>query len=173
MDLYCPICGEPWALDALHDVPDAGFDVARRRFRTEGCALLGSPHNRPIDGATAAKSALLPRTARRRPRRHRQPHGRMSMATSHIRCAGFAAAVDAYAADERELWFVSLLGNVGFESRIPCLSQDSGHESQARVTYLTAYVRLPAAGRPNRCSSQVTDFRESTDDYRACPRNSL
>lgn len=33
------------------------------------------------------------------------------MSTRHIRCAGFVAAVDAYAADERELWFVSLLGN--------------------------------------------------------------
>jgi len=59
MDLYCPICGEPWALDALHDVPDTDFDTARRRFRIEGCALFGSRHNRPIDGDTAAKSALL------------------------------------------------------------------------------------------------------------------
>lgn len=29
----------------------------------------------------------------------------------HIRAAGFGAAVDAYAADESELWFLSLLGN--------------------------------------------------------------
>lgn len=31
--------------------------------------------------------------------------------TMHIRAAGFGAAVDAYAADESELWFLSLLGN--------------------------------------------------------------
>jgi len=29
----------------------------------------------------------------------------------HIRCAGFGAAVDAFAQDDRELWFLSLLGN--------------------------------------------------------------
>ncbi len=33
------------------------------------------------------------------------------METMHIRAAGFGAAVDAYAADESELWFLSLLGN--------------------------------------------------------------
>jgi antitoxin PrlF len=31
------------------------------------------------------------------------------METMHIRCAGFSAAVDAYARDDAELWFVSLL----------------------------------------------------------------
>lgn len=29
----------------------------------------------------------------------------------HIRCGGFAAAVDAYARDDADLWFVSMLGN--------------------------------------------------------------
>lgn len=29
----------------------------------------------------------------------------------HLRCAGFGAAVDAFAIDDRELWFISLLGN--------------------------------------------------------------
>ncbi len=33
------------------------------------------------------------------------------METMHIRCAGFSAAVDAYARDDAELWFISLLGN--------------------------------------------------------------
>lgn len=33
------------------------------------------------------------------------------MSTRHIRCAGFAAALDAHVCDERELWFVSMLGN--------------------------------------------------------------
>lgn len=33
------------------------------------------------------------------------------MAPMHIRCDGFSAAVDAYARDDRHLWFISLLGN--------------------------------------------------------------
>lgn len=33
------------------------------------------------------------------------------MSTRYIRCGGFAAAVDACATDERDLWFVSMLGN--------------------------------------------------------------
>jgi len=33
------------------------------------------------------------------------------METMHIRCAGFSAAVDAYARDDAHLWFISLLGN--------------------------------------------------------------
>lgn len=33
------------------------------------------------------------------------------MNTRHIRCAGFAAAVDAHVCDERELWFVSMISN--------------------------------------------------------------
>ena len=33
------------------------------------------------------------------------------METMHIRCAGFGAAVDGYARDGRDLWFLSMLGN--------------------------------------------------------------
>lgn len=33
------------------------------------------------------------------------------MATMHIRCAGFGAAVDSYARDDGDLWFISMLGN--------------------------------------------------------------
>jgi len=33
------------------------------------------------------------------------------METMHIRCAGFSAAVDAYARDDADLWFISMLGN--------------------------------------------------------------
>ncbi len=33
------------------------------------------------------------------------------METAHIRCDGFGAAVDAYALDGRDLWFVSMLGS--------------------------------------------------------------
>lgn len=33
------------------------------------------------------------------------------MPTTHIRCDGFSAAADAFALDERHLWFVSLIGH--------------------------------------------------------------
>ncbi|MQA01134.1 MAG: hypothetical protein GEU80_17765 [Dehalococcoidia bacterium] len=59
MDIYCPVCGEPWAIDELHDVPDAGFDAAWRRFSDEGCSLFGSGHNGQPDTAMATKSAML------------------------------------------------------------------------------------------------------------------
>lgn len=59
MDIYCPVCGEPWAVDELHAVPGEAFEAARRRFRAEGCAVFGSRHNTPIDADTAARSAAL------------------------------------------------------------------------------------------------------------------
>lgn len=59
MDLYCPVCGEPWDIDALHDVPGVPFEVARRRFAREGCRLFGTSHNDIIDADRAAKSAVL------------------------------------------------------------------------------------------------------------------
>ena len=40
-DLFCPRCGEPWDLDSLHELVDAGtsatFTDAARLFHTEGC----------------------------------------------------------------------------------------------------------------------------------------
>jgi hypothetical protein len=59
MDIYCPVCGEPWDLDELHDVPGVSFEEARRRFAAEGCAVFGSTHNAVVDADTAAKSAIL------------------------------------------------------------------------------------------------------------------
>lgn len=59
MDIYCPVCGEPWNLDALHDVPGVAFESARRRFAREGCRVFGSTHNSAVDSDRAAKSAVL------------------------------------------------------------------------------------------------------------------
>jgi len=59
MDIYCPVCGEPWDLDELHGVPGITFEAARRRFAAEGCGLFDSQHNSAIDSDRAAKSALL------------------------------------------------------------------------------------------------------------------
>jgi hypothetical protein len=59
MDLYCPVCGEPWDLYELHGVPGVRFEEARRRFASEGCAVFGSTHNSAVDSDRAAKSAVL------------------------------------------------------------------------------------------------------------------
>lgn len=59
MDIYCPICGEPWDMDELHDVPGVPFEAARRRFAAEGCRVFGTGHNSPADSDRAAKSAVL------------------------------------------------------------------------------------------------------------------
>ncbi len=59
MDIYCPVCGEPWDLYGLHDVPGVPFEAARRRFAAEGCQVFGTKHNSPIDSDRATKSAVL------------------------------------------------------------------------------------------------------------------
>ena len=40
MDIYCPLCGEPWDMDELHEVEDTDFDTARKRFRRDGCVVF-------------------------------------------------------------------------------------------------------------------------------------
>ncbi|MGZ3472791.1 MAG: hypothetical protein ACXVA6_22775 [Isosphaeraceae bacterium] len=59
MDIYCPVCGEPWDLDELHAVPGTAFEAARRRFAAEGCGVFGTRHNSAVDSDKAAKSAVL------------------------------------------------------------------------------------------------------------------
>jgi hypothetical protein len=75
----------------------------------------------------------------------------MSMATSRIRCAGFAAAVDAYAADERELWFVSLLGNQQWKvASMPAACAASANR---------APIRRPVIARPGGGQEDGLRFR--------------
>lgn len=48
MDIRCPICGEPWDMDELHDlIPDECDDYhkAVSLFRNKGCEAFGSKHN--------------------------------------------------------------------------------------------------------------------------------
>ena len=59
MDIFCPVCGEPWDLDELHDVPGIPFEAARRGFAAEGCGVFGTKHNSTIDSDRATKSAVL------------------------------------------------------------------------------------------------------------------
>ena len=64
MDIKCPVCGEPWDMDELHeriaeqypDQPwrldgkfeqseyDRFYDEARLAFRTSGCKYFGTQH---------------------------------------------------------------------------------------------------------------------------------
>lgn len=49
MDIYCPICDEPWEIDTLHDVAaeiGTTYETIARTFRTRGCgyAFEGSTY---------------------------------------------------------------------------------------------------------------------------------
>ena len=47
MDIYCPVCAEPWEIDTLHDVADeigGSFRQVRELFRQRGCQALGTSH---------------------------------------------------------------------------------------------------------------------------------
>lgn len=48
MDINCRHCGEPFEVDALHDVAKelgTTFEGARERFYAQGCAGIGYRHN--------------------------------------------------------------------------------------------------------------------------------
>lgn len=57
MDIRCTQCGEPWAVDSLHDLVAEGaavdFSDARRVFALEGCSAFGTSH-----AATTASPAI-------------------------------------------------------------------------------------------------------------------
>lgn len=44
MDILCPVCGEPWDNDSLHEVVSEGtfadYKTAAREFRTRGCGVV-------------------------------------------------------------------------------------------------------------------------------------
>lgn len=40
MDIYCPICGEPWDIGELHDA-GMPYAQAKREFFERGCRALG------------------------------------------------------------------------------------------------------------------------------------
>jgi hypothetical protein len=48
MDIYCPICGEPFDIDSLHDAVEEGiatnFSSALEKFKEKGCNLWGYLH---------------------------------------------------------------------------------------------------------------------------------
>lgn len=59
MDIYCPKCGQAFAVDELHDAPNSTFDDAAAQFRRIGCNVFGEKHQTEPD----AELALAARTA--------------------------------------------------------------------------------------------------------------
>ena len=62
MDVYCPICAEPWDIDTFHDVAaDEGltFDQVRQGFTREGCAALQCRPCQPSNDVRALASQTL------------------------------------------------------------------------------------------------------------------
>jgi hypothetical protein len=59
VDVYCPVCGEPWDLDTLHEIDAPSYQAKRKRFQREGCGALETAHNEPADGLRASASAAL------------------------------------------------------------------------------------------------------------------
>lgn len=62
MDVYCPVCSEPWDVDEFHDVADeldSTFDAVRKDFRRRGCAALGQRPCVPDDSLRSLASATL------------------------------------------------------------------------------------------------------------------
>ena len=55
MDIRCPICGEPWEIETLHDEADwtnETFDKVRKRFYSDGCGkVFGVSCERSNDNA--------------------------------------------------------------------------------------------------------------------------
>ena len=50
MDMQCPVCGEPWDMDSLHEMGDwvseeLTWEQARARFVKQGCEAFGAGHN--------------------------------------------------------------------------------------------------------------------------------
>ena len=64
MDLICPVCGEPWDLDTLHEMGDwvnekLTFSQALKRFANKGCEAFGCKHNETPDKDAAETSSML------------------------------------------------------------------------------------------------------------------
>ena len=65
MDIFCTTCGEPWAVDSLHDAVEEGnasdYQDARMIFFGSGCGTLFNrrPCERPETGGPAAMRATV------------------------------------------------------------------------------------------------------------------
>jgi hypothetical protein len=48
MDIYCPVCAEPWENDFFHELEPMSYDQATRMFRAKGCGILIELHKRAM-----------------------------------------------------------------------------------------------------------------------------
>ena len=56
-DIYCPVCGEPWDHDELHDT-GIPYAEASKRFRRVGCQVFDTKHGEvDVNRAEAAAVA--------------------------------------------------------------------------------------------------------------------
>jgi hypothetical protein len=60
MDIRCPICGEPWDMDELHDNDEGlSYTEAAAVFRTEGCGAVFGGTCKPTNRATSDTLAAI------------------------------------------------------------------------------------------------------------------
>ena len=59
MDIYCPVCAEPWDNDCLHDAVDDGdfdsYNDSAGAFRKSGCKIFHTTHNETTVGSFRAQ----------------------------------------------------------------------------------------------------------------------
>lgn len=61
MDIRCPVCGEPWDIDELHEVAKekrVSFSKVRNGFANRGCEAIDASHNANVQPG-AAEAAIL------------------------------------------------------------------------------------------------------------------
>jgi hypothetical protein len=64
MDIYCPVCAEPWEIDSLHDVAgEEGrtFSQVRSEFFASGCGVAFAPWGitcKPATGAAGHRAMI-------------------------------------------------------------------------------------------------------------------
>lgn len=63
MDIYCPLCAEPWDMETLHDAAaeqGTSYQEVAAAFRVRGCNAIGwSPCNPDTVGTLRAQAASV------------------------------------------------------------------------------------------------------------------
>ena len=59
MDIYCPVCAEPWENDFFHELEPMSYEQATRMFREKGCGILIELHQRAMEIEGLTKEEVL------------------------------------------------------------------------------------------------------------------
>jgi len=59
MDVFCPICGEPWDTYEFHEVEGMTYAEAWKAFTKKGCEVFGSKHGEALDQNTKGSLRML------------------------------------------------------------------------------------------------------------------